>query len=333
MFTRPNDLFDSEVVDVLGVAWGLRVGEIEYVPLGFGSHHWRVFADGEQWFVTVDDLKAKKRHQAEPVDEPLRRLSAALSTAWSLHQAGMEFVVAPHRTSGGGILATVRNRFAAALYPHVDGTSHLPGPYPTRADRLAVLNVIAELHAATELIRAPALVDDLAISGRDQLVAALTDLNEPWVNGPFGEPARALLGLHAEVVRGVVEHYDGLAATVTSQPERMVLTHGEPHRANTITTLSGVMLIDWDTALIAPPERDLWMLAAEDRSILGEYEARTNVIPSDDVLHLYRLWWDLTEISIYIGDFRRPHRETEDTRLAWTSLKRYLDPTRWRGVL
>ncbi|MPZ79263.1 MAG: phosphotransferase [Actinophytocola sp.] len=40
--------------------------------------------------------------------------------------------------------------------------------------------------------------------------------------------------------------------------------HGEPHRGNTITTPNGVVLIDWDTTLIAAPERDLWALVGED---------------------------------------------------------------------
>ena len=48
MFTRPDDLSDEAVMDALGTGWGLRVRRIEYVPLGFGSYHWRVDADDEQ---------------------------------------------------------------------------------------------------------------------------------------------------------------------------------------------------------------------------------------------------------------------------------------------
>jgi len=109
-------------------------------------------------------------------------------------------------------------------------------------------------------------------------------------------------------------------------------THGEPHRANTITTTGGVVLIDWDTVLIAPPERDLWALADEDPQAADDYTARTGITPEVDAMALYRLWWDLTEVSIYIGEFHRPHLETEDTGVAWDSLNRHLDPARWQAL-
>ena len=112
------------------------------------------------------------------------------------------------------------------------------------------------------------------------------------------------------------------------RPERMVLTHGEPHRGNTITTASGVVLIDWDTALLAPPERDLWAMADEEPSILDEYEEMTGRRPDATALDCYRLWWTLTEISLFVDQLRRPHGDDDDTRVAWSALTRYLDPRR-----
>lgn len=151
-----------------------------------------------------------------------------------------------------------------------------------------------------------------------------------WESGLFGEPARLLLARHTSSVRHVLEHYDRLAATAISRPERMVLTHGEPHRGNTITTNDSVVLIDWDTALIAPPERDLWVLADEDPRTIDDYAAQVGAMPNAEALELYRLWWDLTEISMFIGQFRQPHRKNADTSVAWDSLNRCVDPDRWR---
>jgi spectinomycin phosphotransferase len=329
VFTRPDDLSDAQLIDVLGTSWGLRVDDLEYQAVGFGSHHWRATANGERWFVTVDDLEVKRRHDGEPLDVPLQRLSASLGTAWSLRQAGMDFVVAPVRTTAGAMVEAVGSRFAVALYPYIEGATYGWGSYPTRAERLAVLDELAQLHAATPIARPTAFIDDFEIAHRDQLVAALADLDRPWATGPFGEPARALVDLHAEAIREALRGRDRLAATAASQPGRMVITHGEPHRANTIVTPNGVVLIDWDTALISPPERDLWSFISEDQSIVEDYEARTGNAPRDGLLELYSLSWDIAEISVYVGEFRRTHDETEDTRLAWASLQRHLDPARW----
>ena len=38
----------------------------------------------------------------------------------------------------------------------------------------------------------------------------------------------------------------------------MLLTHGEPHPGNAMLAADGWRLVDWDTALVAPLERDLW---------------------------------------------------------------------------
>ena len=328
MFTRPEGLTDDDVRDAVRHGWGVCTKAVEYAAVGFGSCHWRVVAEDIRWFVTADDLTTKRRTPTESYEQPLRRLVAALSTARELRDAAMAFVVAPERTTSGDVVHLVRDRFAVALYPFIDAVSHPFGPYPTRAERLAVLELVAALHQAP---RATADVDDFVIRHRDELVTALDDPG-PWDTGPFGEPARALLARHASSVARLLDHFDRLVAGARERRERFVLTHGEPHPANTLQTDHGVLLIDWDTALIAPPERDLWMLADEDPEILDDYEARTHVTPSREALELYRLAWDLAEISIYIAQFGAPHHATTDTEHAFDGLTRHLDPQRWPAV-
>ena len=259
----------------------------------------------------------------------MRRLNAALSTAWVLRRSGLEFVVAPVRNPAGAIIEVLNDQFAVALYPHIDGEYRTWGPYPSRAERVAVLDLIADLHGSTKVALPTGLTDDLAIEGRDQLAIALGDLDTRWTSGPYAEPARALLRPHADDVGRALRHYDELAAVVVEQRERMVVTHGEPHRGNTIATPSGIVLIDWDTALIAPPERDLWSLAAEDPSIVAEYKAATGTVTNRESMELYRLRWDLTEVAMFVGDFRRKHEDTEDNKVAWSGLASALDPSRW----
>lgn len=312
------------IARALHEAWGLDADAVEYAPVGFGSYHWHVVAGGERWFVTVDDLT---KRAAPLADDSLRRLSAALSTARTLRDAGLEFVIAPVRTRGGSIVQPLDSRYATAVYPHVDGERHEWSPFPSRRDRLAVLDRIAALHTAPASARRHALVDDLSIPRRDELAAALDGtIRRPWP-GPFGEQARSLVDRHTGDLMRAFERYDRLAARVARTAERrdrLVLTHGEPHRGNTITTRSGLVLIDWDTTLVAPPERDLWALAAEDAQIPADYADRTGTTPEPDVLALYSLRWTLTDVAIFVHQFRRPHDADEDTLVAWQGLNRYL---------
>jgi spectinomycin phosphotransferase len=163
--------------------------------------------------------------------------------------------------------------------------------------------------------------DDFAIPHRDDLLSSLADLSFAWTEGPYGEPARQLIDHHAAWLDDRSSRYDSLVHTAAGQPERMVLTHGEPHAANTINTDSGLVLIDWDTAMVAPPERDLWSLAVEDPGCLHHYRSKSGMTPLPDLLELYWLRWDLTEVSLYVAVFRAPHAGTADTRVAWDGLQ------------
>jgi spectinomycin phosphotransferase/16S rRNA (guanine(1405)-N(7))-methyltransferase len=297
-------------VDVTGV---------EYVAVGFGSHHWRAATASGDWFVTVDDLAAKRRD----------RLVAALATVRVLSEAGFVFVVGPVPASDGSIVVELTERYVIAVYPLIAGRTHSYGDYTETAHRDEVVRHLAALHGAPASCRRWAQTETFEIHRRDEFDLARAELHQPWDSGPFAEPARRLLAQHIEAVERAFEKYDGLAADVSARSSRFVLTHGEPHPANTISTDHGVVLVDWDTALIAPPERDLWDLAGQDPDVVTQYERLTGVAVELDAVELYRLAWDLGEIAIYVSDFHRPHEASQDMSQAWINFQHYMDPNRW----
>lgn len=329
MFTRPSDLSDSAVADAVASEWGLVVDEIGYAAVGFGSHHWRVSGPHGRSFVTVDDLDARRRNATDTRDGAADRLQGALDCAVALRDAGLGFIVAPNRALDGGVLRRIDDRYVVAVYDHVEGVTSTWGPYDSRAERLGVLDRLVAIHAVPVSSAEGARLDDFAIPGRDQLQVALEGAGGEWGPGPFAESAEQLLREHAAAVTDVLVRYDGLARVVGEQPDRFVVTHGEPHRANTIVTEGGVVLIDWDTALRAPPERDLWMLIDEEPAIAEDYAQRTGIVVDNPAVQLYRLWWDLCEVSLYVAEFRAPHADTEDASVAWSGLREHLDPGRW----
>ena len=74
------------------------------------------------------------------------------------------------------------------------------------------------------------------------------------------------------------------------------------------------MIVDWDTVLVAPPERDLWRLAQGDASVLRAYAATTGTTPNEQLVELYCVRWDLAEIASFAAEFRNPHEDTADSR-------------------
>jgi spectinomycin phosphotransferase len=332
MFTRPPELSDERVVDALAQRWHVGVAEIDYAAIGFGSHHWRVADDaGGRWFVTVDDLLMKRSDELEPLDAPQHRLVAALATARALRDAGLDFVVAPVPIvdEAGAVVHRLDGRFTIALYPHVDGEHRSFGAFPDVRSRLDVLDRLVAVHRTPRTTCPVVMQDDLVIPCRQRLEALLDGDPSAWRAGPFGERAGTLLARHAEALRGALDEHDRLVAGVHERPDRLVITHGEPHPGNTIVTSSGVVLIDWDTVRVAPPERDLWSLVREDPAVGAAYTRATGVVVDPDVLRRYGLAWDLTDISLYVAELSGPHDDTEDTRMAWRGLEVHLDPQRW----
>ncbi len=323
MLIRPDRLPDEVLTRALGAGWDITPVAIRYLAVGYGSHHWQVTAShGQRWFVTVDDLADRLRSPADTRDAACGRLRSALKTARVLADTGVSFVVAPVSTADGGILRRIGGAYAIAVYPFVAGRVREFGDALSTADRRAVLPLITAVHNAPASVRRHAQPDDFLLPGGDVLRRALDELAVRWDGGPYGERARRLLVRQARPLERLLRYRDQLAGQARSQPERMVLTHGEPHPGNLIQAVSQWMLVDWDTTLVAPPERDLWVLDPADGSVTDAYHRATGREISPPMLDLYRLTWELSDVVSFVTRFRREHGDTAEDRAHWEILSR-----------
>jgi hypothetical protein len=320
MLTPPADLPEAALVQALGRWWGLAVASMKYRAVGWGSHHWEV-ADraGVRWFVTLDEL-TKRTSEGEPLAAGFGRLRASLAAAGDLRACGRAFVVAPVPTGDGEPLARVSDRFGVALYPFIDGQSFEWGEFSSPAHRLGVLGLLVAMHTAPAAASRHALADDFAVPHREALEAACDPASVAPDCGPYARPAALLVRQHAAPIQRLLGRYDQLVLQARAQRTRTVLTHGEPHPGNTMLTPDGWLLIDWDTALVAPPERDLWSLDPGDGTILAAYASATGVSPLPSLLDLYRLRWDIADIAEDVRRFRWPHTGSIDDDQSWELL-------------
>jgi hypothetical protein len=316
--------------DALSEGWGFRPASISYQAVGFGSHHWlAVDSGGLKLFATVDDLREKLCDDTDTTSAVFGRLGQAFESALSLRRdAGLEFVVAPLPATGGRVLRRLTDRYSLVVHPYLaDTQSAQDGEFKTSADRHAVLAMLVRLHSA-KASRPPA--DNFEIPGRAALLAAMHSTSEPWQSGPYGTRSRDLLARHAADLGALLAAFDELAGRVRTRGDRMVITHGGPDAGNALKSPAGFVLVDWESALLAPPERDLWALAEADPSVLDAYSAATGTAIDTDALALHRMWYDLAEISGYVGWFRSGHHDTADAAEGWQNLQYFLRPAeRW----
>ena len=325
MLTPPVGLTEHDLVTVLHRHWGIDATDLRYAPVGWGSHHWVVTArDGSARFVTVDELDARRDGAGEPPEVVRERLAAALGAARALADSGNRHVVAPTPGQDGRLLAPVTEAFTAAVYPLVEGEGFSWGHAMSAEHRAALLDMVVDVHSAPAEVRERAPADGYAIQHRDGLEAALREGGEGAAAsdaGPYAAQVARLVADHSAALRAALATYDDLVEQVMRRNDgASVLTHGEPHPGNTMRTADGWRLIDWDTARVAPAERDLWSMDPGDGSVHEVYVAATGRELRPAVLQLYRRRWDLTDVAVDVARFRRPHRGTDEDAKAFDIL-------------
>jgi spectinomycin phosphotransferase len=302
----PDDLEFDALVELLRNRWEIDVASAGYAPVGGGSYHWVVVdGTGARHFVTVDDLD-NKGWLGGTRSAAFDGLLAAFDTATALREQGLEFVVAPVRTTEGSSLVRVDRRYTLSVFPFVDREAGRFGEY-TASERAALIPLLAALHEAP--VAAPRL--DLALPLR----GALAETDRQWESGPLAEQARELLAERAAAIDELLARYDRLAAGIA--PDDWVVTHGEPHAGNLIDSQ---LLVDWDTVALAPSERDLWMPVADDPEAGSRYTEATGRELDPATLEFFRLRWDLADLTSFADKLRSPHTDNADTRKAYEAL-------------
>ena len=312
------DGFDIErLPGLLQTGWGITPAQVTYAPLGFGSYHWIVEAEtGLRFFVTVDDLDDKP-WLGSTRDTAYDGLVLAFDTSLTLHSDQMlEFVVAPiPGLSGVGVLR-VADRYALSVYPYVDGVAGEFGGELDPDRRTAVVDLLARLHRASPLQVRPRV--DVPFADRASLEKAVSEPGAGWSPGPYSGPAHLWLREHAAGLRRRLDEFDRLQGSLSGRP--LTITHGEPHPGNMLSAAGGLLLIDWDTVALAPPERDLWLVHDPEGAALGEYEERTGYRADHQLLSMYRLAWDLSDVAAYLAVLRSARVRTADTEEAWQNI-------------
>ena len=337
----PEGVGEAEVRTAL-TAWGLAAASLTYAPVGFGDYHWVAAEPGStgRWFVTVADL-AHKRHCGDGPAAAFRGLRRAMETARVLRdgrpaaagpggaeaeertaEPARDFVVAPLRAADGETVRGIGERYAVSVFPFVDGDGGDFGDALPPHRRARVLEALADLHRATPPAVTPVLSPDLP--DRDRLARDLAETDRPWTGGPFSEPAGELLAAVAPRLSRLLEEFAHRAAEIGEWSDGFVVTHGEPHPGNLLWRGERCMLVDWDTASLAPPERDLWLVGA-DPDELAAYARATGRRPDRTVMEFYRLRWALADVAEFIRLFRSPHDRTPDTEVAWRGLTDTVD--------
>jgi spectinomycin phosphotransferase len=308
VIVEPSQLPAQRVAASVRLEWDLDVTHAEHLELGAGGWHWVIGDDaGTRWFATVVAVSTS--------EERLERLTAYEAARGLAHQ--LSYVCAPVRTRDARIAVDIAPGLLLTLTPFLDGTAG-SGPFSDDLERTPVATVLGDLHCSVRPRHLPVWRPRVgwragARAADLQQRLASTD----WTGGPWSGPAARLVHDARPVVETCLKRFALLGAAVSGNAGRWVVTHGEPHTGNVMTTPDGIRLVDWDTVALAPRERDLREVLAEADgedpwyAYLGAGGRPEPLSP--DTLELFDLQWHLGEIAELAVRLSLPHTDTADT--------------------
>jgi len=245
MLEKPH-LPDERISACLQAEYGLLVATIVFLPLGadLGTAVYRVTAaDGTMYFLKL---------RSGTFDETSVALPKFLS------DQGIEHIIAPLATSTGQLWADL-DAFTVILYPFVEAHN---GYEVDLSDRHWIEFGVAlkRIHTVTV---PPALIDRIqretsSPRWREIVKKSLARVETDTFDDPVAIELAAYLKVKRAEILDLVERTEQLAQELQAQPPESVVCHADLHAGNILIDASGAFyLVDWDTLILAPKERDL----------------------------------------------------------------------------
>lgn len=254
---------DVQIPSLLLEHWNLRVTGIAFIPMGDSAYSYKieVHPQSTYYLKIVDQRTAVGRRTAAHMEFslPFQRLVA-----------GNQFpgIAAPQpQTTIQGTLYAVHDSWLLALYTFIPGDT-LADAYPMSPD---LIKQIGQALGALHTVQLPESLcqwppqDNLTAPFDDDLLADLASLAHISTRDAFYlQRLRELIWPRREEIRAFLAHSQEYEAKARRTEVPLVACHGDAWGGNMILTPAGqLVLLDWESSVIAPPERDAFLYGAD----------------------------------------------------------------------
>jgi spectinomycin phosphotransferase len=245
MLEKP-DFPDEKIIACLQSEFELRVAAIAFLSLGadLNTAVYRITTD--------DDTSYFLKLRSGLFDETSVALPKFLS------DQGIAYIITPLATQAGQLWANL-DQFKVILYPFIEGRN---GYEVDLSDRHWI-EFGAALKRIHNLVVPPALIDRLqretySPKWREIVKASLARIETDTFDDPVAIDTAAFLQTKRAEVLDLVERTERCAQALQTRSPEFVICHADLHAGNILIDASGALyIIDWDTLILAPKERDL----------------------------------------------------------------------------
>ncbi|EHL32623.1 phosphotransferase enzyme family protein [Legionella drancourtii] len=295
MLIKP-DLKDEEIVKCLHTAYGLHVKRILFLPLGadLNTAVYRVTTNsGMDYF-----LKLRR----EVFNE------AAVLVPKHLANLGLKQVIPPLKTNVGQLWTCLAS-FKAILYPYVEGSNSIEANLSDQ-HWIEFGATMKKFHSANipDTITSDVPQETFASKWRQIVKAFLARIQHEVFEDAIEARMAVFLKSKSEEILELLRHSEYLVSVLEKQSLDYILCHADIHGWNLlISKEAALFVVDWDTLIYAPKERDLMFIGAgigdtgrtvpEEESLFYQGYGSTDI--NQDAIAYYRFERIIQDIGEY----------------------------------
>jgi len=308
MLIKP-DLTDEEIVRCLRSAYGLNIETITFLPLGadFNTSVYRVKTKSNADYFL-------KLRRGEFID-------SAVTVPKYLADLGIKQVIPPLVSRTGKFYARLAS-FKAILYNYVEGHNSVEAKL-SEDQWIQLGATINKIHGAyIPSIIASSIPQETFFSRWSNVVKVFLGRieNEVFEELVAAKMAEFLKSKSSEILK-LVERAENLAIKLRKQPFEYILCHADIHGWNLIVDKEGSLyIVDWDTLIFAPKERDLMFIGAgisdsgrsptEEENLFYQGYGQTKI--NQDAICYYRFERIIQDIGEYCEHIFLSDADVED---------------------
>ena len=246
MLTKP-DIADDTIRACLHADFGLRVGQVTFLPIGWVNNAaYRVTDEsGSVYF-----LKLRRGNSDE----------TAVAVPAFLHAQGIRQVMAPLAAAQG--LSVQAHGFTWVLYPYFEGKSGFAAAL-SQAQWIALGESMQAIHATPLPTALAARIpkEDFAPRWRNRVKAFDAQVAEGRFDDPIAASLAAFWRAKRDEIASMVARAEQLALVMQKRAVPLTICHADLHAGNVLVGgEDAIAIVDWDEPILAPKERDLMFI-------------------------------------------------------------------------
>lgn len=295
MLTNPK-LTDKNIIACLYDAYGIDVAEISFLLLGadFNTVVYRI--------TTTDKTNYFLKLRSESFCE------SSVLVPHHLNQIGLKNIIPPIPTKTGECWISL-DQFKVALYPYVNGHNAVNTKLSEQQWR-QFGEIIKQLHTADipKYIKNDLPKETFSSKWCDTVSFFIKHAqNKKFADSIAAQTALFLMS-KSDVILNLIKRVIELRSILQNQSFDYVMCHADIHGWNLLIDQDNhLYLIDWDTLILAPKERDLMFIGAgiwesgytapQEKALFYKVYGEAGI--SQDAIYYYRLERIIEDIGAY----------------------------------